>query len=273
MRAVGDAGYTIGPGAEADLPPEVAERIGPFYVYVLIDPRDNTVFYVGKGTGQRLLSHGREALLKADAGPRSDKVARIREIRASGVEPRTDIVRHGIEEHEAFLIEAALIDCLDDLSNAVAGHGTTQGRLPLTELVARYGAKPVDPGASPVVLVRLGPWRDENLEIEPGYWRAGTGYKDDITLTELADATRAWWRISESRIRSEGVLHAVTVHEGVTRAVMAIGDWIQREDGRRAFAATPLTEGPTFEEWVGPLGRRVEFHTGNQNPIFYWRPA
>ena len=105
---------------EVALPPEVAERIGPFYVYALVDPRDNAVFYVGKGTGQRLLSHGREALLKADSGPRSDKVARIREIRRSGGEPRIDIVRHGIDEAEAFLIEAALIDCVDDLSNAVA---------------------------------------------------------------------------------------------------------------------------------------------------------
>ena len=47
---------------ERALPPEVAERMGPFYVYALVDPRDDAVFYVGKGTGQRLLSHGREAL-------------------------------------------------------------------------------------------------------------------------------------------------------------------------------------------------------------------
>ena len=51
------------------LPPEVAERLGPYYVYALIDPRDDSIFYVGKGTGLRLLSHGQEALLKADPGP------------------------------------------------------------------------------------------------------------------------------------------------------------------------------------------------------------
>ncbi|MBT4187269.1 MAG: hypothetical protein HOE14_08670 [Gemmatimonadales bacterium] len=257
---------------ERALPPEVAERMGPFYVYALVDPRDDAVFYVGKGTGQRLLSHGREALLRADSGPRSDKVARIREIRCSGHEPRIDIVRHGIEEAEAFLIEAALIDCLDDLSNAVAGHDTDQGRSQLAELAARYGAQPVDPGAPPVVLIRLGTWRDEVIEIEPGVVRIGNGYKEGITPDELADATRAWWRISPSRIRREGIRHAVAVHEGVTRGVVAIGDWIQREDGRRAFAATPLTEGTIFEEWVGTLGRRVEFSSGSQNPISYWSP-
>jgi hypothetical protein len=254
------------------LPPEVAERIGPFYVYALIDPRDDAVFYVGKGTGQRLLSHGREALLKADSGPRSDKVARIVEIRRSGHEPRIDIVRHGIEEPEAFLIEAALIDCLDGLSNAVAGHGTGQGRSSLTELAVHYGAQPVDAGAPPVVLIRLGPWRDEVIEIEPGVVRAGNGYKEGITPDELADSVRAWWRISPSRIRREGILHAVAVHEGVTRSVFVIGEWVQREDGRRAFTVAPLTEGTIFEEWVGPLGRRVEFSSGSQNPICYWRP-
>ena len=71
------------------LPPEVAERLGLYYVYALIDPRDDSIFYVGKGMGLRLLSHGQEALLKADPGPRSGKVARIREIRAAGCEPRS----------------------------------------------------------------------------------------------------------------------------------------------------------------------------------------
>jgi hypothetical protein len=53
---------------------------------------------------------------------------------------------------------------------------------------------------------------------------------------------------------------------------VVIGDWIQREDGRPAFAATPLTEGTIFEEWVGPFGWRVEFSSGSQNPISYWPP-
>ncbi len=46
---------------EPRLPPEVAERIGPFYVYLLVDPRNGEVFYVGKGTGARPLAHGVEA--------------------------------------------------------------------------------------------------------------------------------------------------------------------------------------------------------------------
>jgi hypothetical protein len=41
------------------LPREVAKRLGPYYVYILRYPlRWNTPFYVGKGTGDRLLQHG-----------------------------------------------------------------------------------------------------------------------------------------------------------------------------------------------------------------------
>jgi hypothetical protein len=62
---------------------EVAERLGPFYVYVLVDPRSAEIFYVGKGTGERLLHHGREADFAAHGRAGSAKVRRIREIRAT----------------------------------------------------------------------------------------------------------------------------------------------------------------------------------------------
>ena len=255
------------------LPPEVAERLGPYYVYALIDPRDDSIFYIGKGTGLRLLSHGQEALLKADPGPRSGKVARIREIRAAGCEPRIDVVRHGIDEEEAFCVEGALIDCLVGLTNAVRGHRTAKGRLPLDELKRRYGARPVDSGASPVILVRLGPWKVQHEEIERGTFRPGHGYREGMTPEELAQSTRAWWaNINPNNIEQRGIRHAVAVHEGVTRAAMVIGDWTQR-GSRWAFAATPLLEGPVYDEWVGPLGRRVEFSRGSQSPVTYWPPT
>jgi hypothetical protein len=29
-----------------------------FYVYALVDPRDESIFYIGKGTGNRVAHHG-----------------------------------------------------------------------------------------------------------------------------------------------------------------------------------------------------------------------
>ena len=252
------------------LPPEVAERLGPYYVYALVDPRDDTIFYVGKGTGQRLLAHGLEADIKSDDRGNRAKLARIRDIRASGTEPRLDVVRHGLEESDAFMVEAALIDCLPGLTNAVAGHGRAVDRRPLWEYVVSFGAQPVPEDAPPAVLVRLGRWRDDGEQVETGYRRSGAGYSPDRSLHEIVDATRAWWRINPDTIRRREIRHAVAVHEGVTRAIMTIGAWSQRKDGRRAFEATPITDGPVYDAWVGTYGRRVPFASNSQNPITYW---
>jgi hypothetical protein len=40
--------------------PGVAEKIG-YDVYLLVDPRDDVVFYVGKGAGNRCFAHVEEA--------------------------------------------------------------------------------------------------------------------------------------------------------------------------------------------------------------------
>jgi len=255
------------------LPAEVAERIGPYYVYVLIDSRDDSIFYVGKGTGQRLLAHGDEALLGTDPGPRSKKVDRIREIRAAGLEPRIDVVRHGLDEDDAFQVEGALIDSLCGLTNAVRGHGAERGRMSLDELKRRYGAEPVEDDAPPVLLIRLNAWKNEVEQIETGTLREGRGFREGMTPEELVQSTRAWWaNISPAGAQRRGARHAVAVHRGITRGVMEIGSWTQRGN-RWAFAATLLTEGLVHDAWVGPLGRRVEFKKGSQSPATYWSPG
>ena len=38
------------------IPPEVADKLG-WYVCLLVDPRDGEPFYVGKGKGNRVMSH------------------------------------------------------------------------------------------------------------------------------------------------------------------------------------------------------------------------
>ena len=251
------------------LPSEVAKRIGPYYVYVLVDPRNDSIFYVGKGREQRLLAHGYEARMTA-GGPRSRKIARIQAIHAAGREPRIDVVRHGLREGEALRLEAVLLDCLGDLTNENRGHGASDGRSSLRDLLSRYGATQVDQDARPVVLIRLKDWIAQIEEIEPGTFREGHGYRSDLKIRELVDSTRAWWKtFSPHGVEKRGVRHAVAVHNGVTRAVMDIGDWMQRED-RWTFAATPITNGAVYDEWVGPLGRRVPFTQGSRNPTRYW---
>jgi len=130
--------------------PYVGERLG-FYVYLYVDPRTNEPFYVGKGRGNRALAHLRDT-------SESAKVARIKEIQAVGLEPHIDILVHGLSSEEAaFRIEAAVIDAIgpEKLTNAVRGWETGKvGRMPLAELVALYGATPVEV-VHPSLLIRI----------------------------------------------------------------------------------------------------------------------
>src|SRR3712207_1428079 len=72
--------------------PGVVEKIGS-YVYLLIDPRHNSVFYLGKGTGDRCFAHLAEArkTLKEKKGD-YPKLDRIREVEAAGEAVRIDIL-------------------------------------------------------------------------------------------------------------------------------------------------------------------------------------
>ena len=122
-----------------EIPPEAAEQLG-YYVYLYIDPRTGRPFYIGKGTGARALSHLTET-------GESEKNEIIQQIRAQGLEPQIEILRYGLTENEALLLEAALIDFagVDHLANRVRGeHSRTFGRVSLTDLITEFSAQPVE---------------------------------------------------------------------------------------------------------------------------------
>src|SRR4051794_29891847 len=98
--------------------PEVSAKLAT-YVYRLIDPRNGETFYVGKGRGNRVFAHIRaEESISGDE--LDNKLARIREIRLSGLEVGHVIHRHGMDDATAFEVEAALMDAYPGLTN-IAG--------------------------------------------------------------------------------------------------------------------------------------------------------
>lgn len=111
-----------------------------YYVYELFDPRDNAVFYVGKGTRSRIDQHEREAR----AGRISRKCERIRLIESLGLSVGKRKIATFDNEQEAFDHEADVIDQygLACLTNVIPGGGTARGPTTYSDRVAvRYAAE------------------------------------------------------------------------------------------------------------------------------------
>lgn len=101
-----------------------------YYVYELRDPIDDTVFYVGKGTGNRALHHGKEAVTHNEK--ETAKLAKIQEIHKRGQKYDHVVIARFDTEQEAYAVEAVLIhwvyghpDYYEDsiLTNIQSGHG------------------------------------------------------------------------------------------------------------------------------------------------------
>lgn len=87
------------------LPQNVQKAIG-WYVYALIDPRDNQIFHIGKGYGNDILSHDRESISSVfgTAKRRSKKDATLRSIMGSRRLPGYYILNHKLTEGEADIV-------------------------------------------------------------------------------------------------------------------------------------------------------------------------
>lgn len=178
---------------------EVIEALGS-YVYVYIDPRDGTPFYIGKGVGNRAFSH-----LMEDVD--SDKVARIRAIQKSGHDPLIEILRHGLTDDQAALVEASAIDLLglDSLTNKCRGlHARSLGRISAADVLLSYTAEPAD-CTDPMILITI-----------------NRLYRSGMPEKELYEATRGIWKIGDRR---NGASFACAVYQGVIRETYSIHHW------------------------------------------------
>lgn len=91
-----------------------------FYVYKLIDPRDGSAFYIGKGCGKRIERH--ESATRRGTEKNIAKARVIREIWAAGLNIQRAIVARFENEAEAFEFEMALIRNEQPRTNIVGGN-------------------------------------------------------------------------------------------------------------------------------------------------------
>jgi len=129
-----------------------------YYVYMLLDPQDDRLFYIGKGIGNRVFNHMACALTDTDTS--TAKYDKIREIIQRCQSVKHIIVRHGLSESEAFKIEASLIDTLTYcgllLSNIVGGHNSIEkGLMTSEEIIRLFNAEPLIQMGSDCVLINI----------------------------------------------------------------------------------------------------------------------
>lgn len=172
------------------------------YVYLYIDPRNNQIFYVGKGKGDRAFSH------LFDTSERA-KTQRISEIRSEGKEPIIELVVHGIEDDETVRrIEASVIDLfgITNLTNIQRGyHSREFGRMSINQVVATYAPK-------------------QGIVTDPVLaFRINKTFHYGITDREMYDYTRHSWKLG---IRREQAKYAFTVYQGVVQEVYEIEKWL-----------------------------------------------
>jgi len=235
---------------------KASERLG-HYVYMYVDPRDDAVFYVGKGTKNRCFRH-------LTLGDGSTKSERISELRTLGHEPRIEILRHGLTSDEAHHIESAAIDLLGltELTNKVAGrHASLRGRAEVGELQSTLDAVPVAIEHRCILIT------------------INKNFTHGMSVHEIYDATRSAWVANPERRNPE---YALSVFRGVIREVFSISAWVEGgttmktrdKDGR----SKPREGRMEFVGQVAPddvrrryVGRSLA-HThkpGAQNPIRY----
>ena len=113
-----------------------------FYVYALIDPRDGSIFYVGKGKRERILHHAGQVVIaevfedcddsevnsNTDQS-RTEKEQRIAEIKVAGLDVIERVLARFKTEDEAYAVEPVLIHWVYGrkqeggmLTNIQAGH-------------------------------------------------------------------------------------------------------------------------------------------------------
>ena len=188
------------------------ESLNGFYVYALIDPRNEKVFYIGKGTGNRVFSHEIESGKSREYEKK--KIQQIREIENSGYSVKRLIVNWGLSENEAFVAEATLINLLNrmpdiQLTNEVSGHLVHES-LTTEEFELQYGAVPLE---------------KEDIKHSILVIKINKLYRRGMSEEELYDAVRGFWAASLKSIEARKVKYVFGVYNGLIVGVYKPDTW------------------------------------------------
>lgn len=225
-----------------------------YYVYALVDPRTDKIFYIGKGCGNRVFDHCNAAII--DETAESLKLNLIHEINAEGHKVRHYILRHKLSEKESLIVESALIDFLTYpefnneslLTNIASGHHQwDRGIKTVEEIGSTYDCEEIK--VSPkdrILLVSL------NRTFDLARKR-----NDDI---DLYDITCRSWLVA--KYNAPKIDYVLGVYRGVVRSVVKVNgySWVKdaKNRDRCAFEGELMLDSPYLNTDVRnyPFGRQ-----------------
>lgn len=228
-----------------------------YYVYALVDPRDNKIFYIGKGLENRVFQH-LECAINEDAI--SEKLDIIREIRREGLHIKHYIVRHGLDQDDAFTVESVLIDLLSysifsnirSISNIVSGHHQwDKGIKTADEIEGLYACERlnIEDFAHNILTININATYNIKNERHPNIY----------------EATRKSWVLSEQKLNS--IEYVLSEYRGVIRAIFKPTKWIK--DGKRfMFEGVEVAENEITKLYLNKLV--PEKQKGMANPVRYF---
>ncbi len=191
--------------------PEVIKELET-YVYRLVDPKNGETIYVGKGQGNRVFEHVAYSGGKKDDDMTSQLSARIQEIQSESNEVEHIIHRHGLNDHEALLIESALIEAYPKCLNVQSGHGSfDHGSMSAAKVIEKYQA-PLAEFSDKVLLIKI------NRSAKVG--RAGESEDERIYR-----AVRFSWIVSAKRARK--VDYVLAVKHGLIVGAFVAEEWLE----------------------------------------------
>ena len=205
--------------------------LGDYYVYGLIDPRSKQIFYIGKGTKNRVFEHEKESLGSPDS--EKLKLKTIADIKNAGFEVEKIIINSNLTEEEVFAAEALSVDEYERIN----------GASPLEEKDIRHK-----------ILV---------IKINRLYQR---GMDEKV----LYDAVRGVWRVSKEKVRTVeyvfGVYNSliVAVYKPSEWFVCKEAkDRLPRQD----IVLTPKTENRLFFFWMKDMSRDFRWMRMNRSTL------
>lgn len=184
--------------------------LGEAYVYGLIDPRNNKIFYIGKGTANRVFEHEKESL--NNFGSDKLKLKTISEIVSAGLEVKKVIINSNLTEKEAFAAETSLINIFNyisdiELTNIVAGHHSSEA-LTVEEFEQKYGAEELC---------------ESDIHHKILVIKINKLYRRKMSMVELYDTIRGVWRASMKKVQS--VEYVFGVYNSLVVAVFKPTKW------------------------------------------------